>query len=232
MLTCHGLYPSGQKPWSQKLVWRVAPQVKSIQQPIQLLNRQHSGVVDILRRSFKALGLETFEPNAEAVALPIQILHSIPGLVEENEKYRVENSHFYVQLDQGSKPSIDFLNSTAWGRGRLFRLWRRVASWSWLLEKDGSTASGVSYWLEMWGSWSGYQKLRLNDHTGQAESTSICICAQHPPAYFFPLRARINHGNPSSLNSLLFHFVPSNEVHLGNIADNRRTIYVSFLIYP
>ncbi|WP_238418235.1 OprD family outer membrane porin, partial [Pseudomonas syringae group genomosp. 3] len=38
----------------------------------------------------------------------------------------------------------------------LSRLWRRVASWCWLLKENGSTASGVSQWLEMWGSWIGY----------------------------------------------------------------------------
>ncbi|WP_235430770.1 hypothetical protein, partial [Pseudomonas syringae group genomosp. 3] len=42
-------------------------------------------------------------------------------------------------------------------RGRLSRLWRRVASWCWLLKENGSTASGVSQWLEMWGSWIGYE---------------------------------------------------------------------------
>ncbi|EGH99978.1 hypothetical protein PLA106_28191, partial [Pseudomonas amygdali pv. lachrymans str. M302278] len=36
----------------------VAPQIKSIQQPIQFLNRQHNGFVDIIWRDFETLGLE------------------------------------------------------------------------------------------------------------------------------------------------------------------------------
>ncbi len=80
----------------------VAPQIKSIQQPIQFLNRQHNGFVDIIWRDFETLGLETLEPKAEAVTLPIQNLHSIPGFVEKDKEHRIKDRHFNIQLDQSS----------------------------------------------------------------------------------------------------------------------------------
>ncbi|UOB22683.1 hypothetical protein MRY17_18385 [Pseudomonas orientalis] len=44
--------------------------------------------------------VQALEPKAEAVALPLQNLPAVAGSVEENEKYRVERCHFYIQLDQ------------------------------------------------------------------------------------------------------------------------------------
>ena len=40
--------------------------------------------------------------KAEAVALPIQNLHSVSRLVEEHKKHRVKHLDFDIQLDQGS----------------------------------------------------------------------------------------------------------------------------------
>ena len=55
----------------------VTPEIKTIKQPIQLLDAQHNGSVGSVGRCFEPFRLETFEPKAEAVALPIEDLYSV-----------------------------------------------------------------------------------------------------------------------------------------------------------
>lgn len=80
----------------------VAPQIKTIDQPVQLLNRQHDGFVGLIGRCFEAFGFKAFEPKAKAVAFPILNLHPIAGFVEKDEKYRIEHHHFDIRLHQCS----------------------------------------------------------------------------------------------------------------------------------
>lgn len=50
-------------------MWTVAPQIKTIEQPVQLLDRQHDGFVGVIGRYFEAFGFKAFEPKTKAVAL-------------------------------------------------------------------------------------------------------------------------------------------------------------------
>ncbi|WP_432760548.1 TonB-dependent receptor domain-containing protein [Pseudomonas arabinosi] len=50
-----------------------------------------------------SLGFLALEPKAEAVAFPVQNLHPVARLVEENEKYGVEHGDLDIQLDQRSQ---------------------------------------------------------------------------------------------------------------------------------
>ena len=49
------------------------------------------------RECFVVFGFEALEPETKAVALPVQDLHPVARLVEENKKkHRVEHRHFGV----------------------------------------------------------------------------------------------------------------------------------------
>ena len=43
------------------------------------------------------------KPKAEAIALLVQNLHAVTGLVEKDEKHGIEHRYFYVELDQRSE---------------------------------------------------------------------------------------------------------------------------------
>ena len=64
----------------------VAPEIKTVEQPVQFLNRQHDGFVGGIGRGFETLGLQALEPKAEAVALPIEDFHPITGGDSERRK--------------------------------------------------------------------------------------------------------------------------------------------------
>ena len=77
-------------------MWTVAPQVKTVEQPVQLLDAQHDGFVGGVGRSFKTLGFQPLEPKAEAVALPVEDFHSVAVAIQKDEKHRVEHSDFDI----------------------------------------------------------------------------------------------------------------------------------------
>lgn len=77
------------------------PKVKAVEHPIELLDSQDNCFVSHIGRCFETLRLQALEPKAEAVALPVQDLHAVAWLVEEDEKHGVEHRDLNVQLDQG-----------------------------------------------------------------------------------------------------------------------------------
>jgi len=79
----------------------VAPEIKTVEQPVQFLNRQHDGFVGSIGRGFETLELQALEPKAEAVALPIEDFHPITGAIQKNKKHRIEYRYLDIQLDQG-----------------------------------------------------------------------------------------------------------------------------------
>ena len=81
----------------------VAPEVKTIQQPVQLLNGHHDGLVSDVGRCFETFGLQAPEPKAKTVALPVAYFHSITGAIQEDEEYRVEHGDFDIQFDQSGQ---------------------------------------------------------------------------------------------------------------------------------
>ena len=87
---------------------------EAVEQPVQFLDGQDNGFIGGVWRSFEAFGFEALEPEAEAVALPVQHLDAVTGFIEENEKDGVEHGDFNVQLNQGSE--------TADGLSKIHRL--------------------------------------------------------------------------------------------------------------
>jgi len=55
----------------------VAPEVKTIQQPVQFLNGHHDGLVSDVGRGFETFRLQALKPKAKAIALPVKDFHSI-----------------------------------------------------------------------------------------------------------------------------------------------------------
>ncbi len=74
----------------------VTPEVKTVEHPVQLLDGQDNRFINHIRRCFKTLGLQALEPEAESVALPVQDLHAVARLVEENKKHWVEDGDLDV----------------------------------------------------------------------------------------------------------------------------------------
>jgi hypothetical protein len=93
----------------------VPPHVKTIQQPIQFLNRQHNGFVGEMRRCFEAFGFGALELKAKAVALPIKDFHPITGAIQKNEKHGVEHGDLDINFTRAARPSMDFRKSTGFG---------------------------------------------------------------------------------------------------------------------
>jgi hypothetical protein len=74
-----------------------------IEHPVEFLDSQDNRFIRHVGRRFEALELQAFEPEAEAVAFPVQDLHAITWFVEEDKKHWVEDCDLDVQLDQGSQ---------------------------------------------------------------------------------------------------------------------------------
>ncbi|WP_445261137.1 hypothetical protein, partial [Pseudomonas sp. RA_15y_Pfl1_P12] len=87
----------------QNLMRTVAPKIKTVEQPVQFLNRQDNGFIRIVRGRFESFGFEALEPKAEAVALPIKYFHPITGAIQKNKKHGIEHCHFDIQFNQGGE---------------------------------------------------------------------------------------------------------------------------------
>ena len=81
----------------------VAPEVKTVEQPVQLLNAEYDHIVGDVRRGFEPLGFEALEPETEAVALPIKYFYPITRAIEKDEKHWIEHGYLDIQLDQGGQ---------------------------------------------------------------------------------------------------------------------------------
>lgn len=77
----------------------VTPEVKAVEHPVEFLNSQDNRFVRHVGRRFEAFGLKALEPKAEAVSLPLQDLHAVTRLVEENKKDWVKDRDLDIQLD-------------------------------------------------------------------------------------------------------------------------------------
>src|SRR5690606_5968594 len=91
---------SGHEARRQYLVRAVTPQVDAVEQPVQFVDRQFDGFVTRIGFGLEALGFQSLEPQAEAIALPVENLDLAAGASEEHEQHRVEHLHLDVQLDQ------------------------------------------------------------------------------------------------------------------------------------
>jgi len=93
----------------------------------------------------ESLRLQALEPKTEAVALPIQNLDPVAGLVEEHEEHGVEHGDLDVQLDQRSQAINGF--------SKVDGFWIEIDFFDFCVgshhderapEGIGSTASGIS----------------------------------------------------------------------------------------
>ncbi len=89
-------------------MWTVAPQIKTIEQPVQLLDHQHDGFVGMIGRCFEAFGFNAFELKAKAGAFLIQNLHPIAGFVEKDEQHRIDTATLISSFTSAARPSMDF----------------------------------------------------------------------------------------------------------------------------
>ena len=147
-ISCPGLYRirpriAASKPDGDG--YAVTPEVKTVEQPVQLLNGQDNCLVGGIGRCFESLRFKAFEPKAEAVALLVQDFHSVARLVEENEKYRVEHGNLDIQFDQRSQSVDGFSKVHRFGvEVHFFDFGVGSHHGRWAPERIGSPASGIS----------------------------------------------------------------------------------------
>src|SRR5690606_37637775 len=94
---------SGNETRRQDAVRAVAPQVNAVEQPVQFIDRQLDGRVPGIGLGLETLGLQPLEPQADAVALPVEDLHLIARAVEDLELHRFDQLLFYIQRDRGGQ---------------------------------------------------------------------------------------------------------------------------------
>ena len=92
-----------------------AREIETAEQLVQLLDTGDNRPVRGFGRRFEAFGLQSLEPETEAVALPVQDLQPVAGLIERDEKHRIEYRHFYIQFDQRGEAIDGFRKSTDLG---------------------------------------------------------------------------------------------------------------------
>lgn len=56
--------------------------------------------------------MHRYWPKVEVVALQLQNLHSVAGLVEKHKKHWVEHRHFDIQFDEGGQ-AVDILSKVS-----------------------------------------------------------------------------------------------------------------------
>jgi len=96
-------------------MWTVAPQIKTIEQPVQLLDRQHDGFVGVIGRRFEAFGFKALEPKEKAVGFPIQNLYLIAEFVEKDKSTGSYTATFISSSSSAARSSMDFRKSTGLG---------------------------------------------------------------------------------------------------------------------
>jgi hypothetical protein len=139
----------------------VAPEIKTVEQPVQFLNRQHDGFVGGIGRGFETLGLQALEPKAEAVALPIEDFTRLRGRFRKTKSTGSNTATLISSSTRAARPSMDFRKSTGLGYRYTFSTLAsgRIMT-DWLQKEIRSTASDIRFRLGMWASWSAYKGLR------------------------------------------------------------------------
>lgn len=154
---------SGHETRRQYLVRTVAPQVDAVEQPVQLIDRQLDGLVAGIGLGLEAFGFQTLEPQAEAIALPVEDLDLTAGAVEEHEQHGVEHFHLDVQLDQSGQAVDGFAEIDGfWVEVDLLHL--GVGTHHGMNSgENGSSASNDLRAMGRWGLWSGYEESEVSN---------------------------------------------------------------------
>lgn len=93
----------------------VTPQVDTVEQPVQLFDRQFDGLFTDIGLGLEALGLQAFEPQAGAIALPVEDLDLATGAVEEPNSTGLNTSTFMSSATRAARPLMDLRKSTGFG---------------------------------------------------------------------------------------------------------------------
>lgn len=93
----------------------VAPEVKTVEQPVQFLDAEDNRYVRGIGRCFGVLGLQRLEPKTEAVVFPVQNSDPVAGFFERDERFQIEDRHFYIQFYQRGEAIDGFLEVHGFG---------------------------------------------------------------------------------------------------------------------
>src|SRR5690606_22278483 len=150
---------SGHEARRQYLVRAVTPQVDAVEQPVQFVDRQFDGFVTRIGFGLEALGFQSLEPQAEAIALPVENLDLAAGAIEEHEQHRVEHLHLDVQLDQRRQAIDGFAEVDRLGI-QINLLDLGVGTHHGMNSRENrSSASADLRAIGRWGLWSAYSPL-------------------------------------------------------------------------
>jgi hypothetical protein len=83
---------SGHEARRQYPVRPVTPQVDAVEQPVQLIDRQFDDLVAGIGLGLETLGFQSFEPETETVAFPVEDLDLATGAIEEHEQHWVASA--------------------------------------------------------------------------------------------------------------------------------------------
>src|SRR5690554_1543731 len=163
---------SGYITRPQDLVRAVAPQVKTVQHPVQLLGGQLDGIIADIWRCFETLGLQALEPEAEAVAFPVEDLYPVAGPIQKHKPYGVEHGSLDVQLDRGSQAVNGLSEVHRLGvQVDFFHFGARTHHVENLQRVYGRSAGRGQDFTCRWGLWSAY---RVIAHCGGGHTPARC----------------------------------------------------------
>src|SRR5690606_28019315 len=129
------------------------------EQPVQFVDRQFDGFVTRIGFGLEALGFQSLEPQAEAIALPVENLDLAAGAIEEHEQHRVEHLHLDVQLDQRRQAIDGFAEVDRLGI-QINLLDLGVGTHHGMNSRENrSSASADLRAIGRWGLWSAYKAL-------------------------------------------------------------------------
>lgn len=181
------------------------PQVDTVEQPVQLVDRQFDGLVADIGLGLEALGLQALELQAEAIALPVEDHDLVTGAVDEHEQHWVKHFHLDVQCDQRGQTVDGFTEVDGlWIEVDLLHL--GVGTHHGMNSgENASTASDDQQAMGRWGLWSAYCETRgdpvlstdsLHSHAGHRHNVWLRLCI----GSLIDERTHLARRNPCGLN--------------------------------
>ncbi|MGH8331310.1 MAG: hypothetical protein ACRES0_12935, partial [Pseudomonas sp.] len=138
-------------------MWTAAPQIKTVQQPVEFLNRPHEASSEQSGDVLKRARIPGALAKGKAVAFPIQNPHSFSRLVEEHEKHRVKCRDLDAQFDQRGEAVDGFSEADGLGVEIFFDFCVRTHHEVLVPERSRKQSIGDQIAAFNVGSWSGYE---------------------------------------------------------------------------
>lgn len=91
------------------------PQADTVEQPVQLVDRQFDGLVADIGLGLEALGLQAFEPRAGAIALPVEDLDPLLVRLRNTNSTGLNTSTLMSSATSAARPLMDLRKSTGFG---------------------------------------------------------------------------------------------------------------------